>query len=122
LPLLRYKTTRHLWVVLEYCAGGDLRQILSMDATFPEETLRQFGLDLTRALQYCHSRGVIHGDLRPANVLLSDDGRLRVADFSLAWHASEAPQEQGAPYYMAPERFHRTGTGEEAEKVIHDAD
>lgn len=89
-----------------------------MDGSFPEDTLRQFGLDLARGLQYCHSRGVLHGDLRPANILLSDDGRLRISDFSLAWHASEEPQAQGAPYYMAPERFEATG----AQQVAYTAD
>ena len=49
-----FATTNHLWLVTEYCAGGDLRRLLQQDGAMPEETILSFGVDLLAALLYVH--------------------------------------------------------------------
>uniref|UniRef100_A0A7I4CYJ5 Protein kinase domain-containing protein n=1 Tax=Physcomitrium patens TaxID=3218 RepID=A0A7I4CYJ5_PHYPA len=109
-----YETSAHLWLVLEYCVGGDLLTLLRQDTRLPEESIHDFARDLVNALQFLHSKGVIYCDLKPSNVLLDENGRLKLCDFGLARRLSdiaksfvqELPQaKRGTPYYMAPELF-----------------
>lgn len=109
-----YETSAHLWLVLEYCVGGDLLTLLRQDTRMPEESIHDFARDLVQALQFLHSKGVIYCDLKPSNVLLDENGRLKLCDFGLARRLSdiakssvqELPQaKRGTPCYMAPELF-----------------
>ena len=50
---LRYETTNHLWLILEYCVGGDLMSLLRQDVRLPESSVHDFGRDLVVALQVC---------------------------------------------------------------------
>ena len=71
------------------------------------ESLRQILYELLDALAYAHARGVVHLDLKPDNVLVSEQGRLKLADFGIA-HAVHGDREHtggGTPLYMAPEQF-----------------
>ena len=80
-----FATPNHLWVVTEYCAGGDLRTLLSQDGSLPEETVLSFGLDALAALHYVHTRGrILVVDLRPSTLLLNEYGILKLADFGCA--------------------------------------
>lgn len=89
-PRLRYETTKHLWLILEYCVGGDLRSLLRTDRQLPEATILRFARDLAAALQYLHSRGTLHCDLAPANLLLDENGRVKLGGFSLSRRVGDA--------------------------------
>ncbi|CAM6127262.1 unnamed protein product [Calypogeia fissa] len=113
-----YETSAHLWLVLEYCVGGDLLTLLRQDARLPEESIHDFARDLVQALQFLHSKGVIYCDLKPSNVLLDENGRLKLCDFGLARRlgdiakssVQQLPQaKRGTPCYMAPELFQEGG-------------
>lgn len=52
----RYETGRHLWLVLEYCVGGDLKSLLEKDRQLPEDSIHDFAAGLVSSLQYCHSQ------------------------------------------------------------------
>jgi serine/threonine-protein kinase ULK4 len=69
-----YYTERHLWVVSEYCAGGDLASLLAHDGQLPEPTVVSLGLDALAALQHVHSRGFLAVDLTPNAFLLNESG------------------------------------------------
>ncbi len=60
--VFRYETGRHLWLVLEYCVGGDLKSLLEKDRQLPEDSIHDFACGLVASLQYCHSqvRAVVH--------------------------------------------------------------
>ncbi|KAI4370775.1 hypothetical protein MLD38_019085 [Melastoma candidum] len=113
-----YETSAHLWLVLEYCVGGDLISLLRQDGHLPEESVHDLATDLVRALQYIHSKGIIYCDLKPSNILMDENGGAKLCDFGLArkWSdiarapSSSVPQgKRGTPCYMAPELFEDGG-------------
>ncbi|XP_030508016.2 serine/threonine-protein kinase RUNKEL [Cannabis sativa] len=113
-----YETSAHLWLVLEYCVGGDLRALLQQDGQLPENSIHDFAHDLVKALQYLHSKGTIYCDLKPSNILMDENGRTKLCDFGLARRLNEIskvpssslPQaKRGTPSYMAPELFEDGG-------------
>ncbi|GAQ82018.1 Serine-threonine protein kinase FUSED [Klebsormidium nitens] len=113
-----YETSNHLWLILEYCVGGNLLTLLHQDTRLPEESIHDFARDLVKALQFLHSNGVVYCDLKPSNILLDENGRLKLCDFGLARRLSDIqkfslqqlPQaKRGTPCYMAPELFQEGG-------------
>uniref|UniRef100_A0A1I8H1B3 Protein kinase domain-containing protein n=1 Tax=Macrostomum lignano TaxID=282301 RepID=A0A1I8H1B3_9PLAT len=84
-----YETTNHLWLVFELCSGGDLDTLLQLDGALPETAIRQFGMDLVRALHYLHSSDIVYADLCPSKVLIDNEGQMKLADFSLAFKNGE---------------------------------
>jgi serine/threonine protein kinase len=75
-----YYTERHLWVVTEYCAGGDLAALIAHDRQLPEPTVVSFGLDALAALQHVHGCGFLAVDLTPRAFLLNESGAARPSD------------------------------------------
>ncbi|KAK6122626.1 hypothetical protein DH2020_043625 [Rehmannia glutinosa] len=113
-----YETSAHLWLVLEYCVGGDLMTLLQQDGKLPEDSIHDLAHDLVEALQYLHSKGIIYCDLKPSNILLDENGHTKLCDFGLARKlsdismttSSQLPQaKRGTPCYMAPELFQDGG-------------
>ncbi|KAF5736920.1 Serine/threonine-protein kinase ULK4 [Tripterygium wilfordii] len=113
-----YETSAHLWLVLEYCVGGDLMSLLRQDGRLPEDSIHDLAYDLIRALQFLHSKGIIYCDLKPSNILLDENGHVKLCDFGLARKLSDIsktpssmlPQaKRGTPCYMAPELFEDGG-------------
>lgn len=68
-----YETSKHVWLILEYCVGGDLGTLMGLDGRVGEPMVLQLAHDLASALQHVHASGHIHCDLRPANVLLDGE-------------------------------------------------
>ncbi|KAF5840559.1 hypothetical protein DUNSADRAFT_16357 [Dunaliella salina] len=84
-----YETTNHLWLILEYCVGGDLMSLLRQDVRLPESSVHDFGRDLVVALQYLHHNSIIYCDLKPSNILLDENGRLKLGGFGLSRRLSD---------------------------------
>ncbi|GFH10851.1 protein kinase domain-containing protein [Haematococcus lacustris] len=114
-----YETTNHLWLILEYCVGGDLMSLLRQDVRLPESSVHDFGRDLVVALQYLHHNSIIYCDLKPSNILLDENGRLKLGGFGLSRRLSDInktpllalpPAKRGTPCYMAPELFSEGAT------------
>jgi hypothetical protein len=105
----------HSYLALEYVPGGTLARRCGGQPLPPAEAARLVEV-LARAVHYAHQRGIIHRDLKPGNVLLTEDGQPKIADFGLAkvldagpGSATPGPQTQsgailGTPAYMAPEQ------------------
>lgn len=72
------------YIVMEHCGGGTLGQLLKADGPFRPERVAGIGATICDALAYAHSRSIIHRDVKPANVLIGDDGLLKVGDFGIA--------------------------------------
>jgi len=107
-----------LWVILEYCVGGDLLLLLRQDSKLPEPSITTFARDMFAAVREIHSKGLIHCDLKPSNMLLNEEGRIKVCGFGLSRKitavatANGTPAQlsrRGTPCYMAPEMFTQDG-------------
>lgn len=80
----RYETSNHLWLILEYCVGGDLLSLLRQDVRLPETSIHDIGRDLLVSLQYLHASSVIFCDLKPSNILLDENGRIKLGGFGFS--------------------------------------
>ena len=85
----RYETTNHLWLILEYCVGGDLMSLLRQDVRLPEASVHDMARDLLVALQHLHAHAIIYCDVKPSNVLLDENGRLKLGGFGLSRRLSD---------------------------------
>jgi serine/threonine-protein kinase ULK4 len=108
-----YETRNHLWIIFEYCAGGDLFKMIDDDKKWPEDSVSKLGFEIIEGLSYLHSNGVIYADLKPSNILINEYNILKLCDFGLSKKISDLNQPEsdptkpkaGTPYYMAPELF-----------------
>lgn len=69
---------------MEYMVGGDLKSLLTVYGFFDEATARFYCAEMTLALQYLHSHGIIHRDIKPDNMLISMSGHVKLTDFGLS--------------------------------------
>jgi eukaryotic-like serine/threonine-protein kinase len=96
------------YIVMELVNGPTLREALGRHGPLPPSRAARLALEVAAALDYAHQAGVCHGSLKPGNILLADDGTVKVADFSIARAATEDdPGRTGevlrADGYLAPE-------------------
>ncbi|MET9885544.1 serine/threonine-protein kinase [Streptomyces sp. NPDC006430] len=101
-------TDGHPWIVMELVKGGSLHDKLE-SGPMPVADVLRLGLDVLSALRAAHAEGVLHRDVKPANVLLRPDGSAVLTDFGIAaLHGSTALTSTGvligSPEYIAPER------------------
>ncbi|MEU9284345.1 protein kinase [Streptomyces sp. NPDC048275] len=97
------------WIVMEFVRGRSLADVIgSQGALTPREAAR-IGAEVLAALRAAHGAGVLHRDVKPANVLLADDGRVVLTDFGIATVEGDSALTMtgelvGSPEYLAPER------------------
>jgi tRNA A-37 threonylcarbamoyl transferase component Bud32 len=100
------------YLATEYVEGESLLARLRRTRPLPLDEALSLAADLFRGLAYAHSKGIIHRDIKPANILLTGDGRAKIADFGVArpLHSSLTVNRSlvGTPNYMSPEQVKTT--------------
>lgn len=97
------------WLVMEKAPGDSLREIIDRDAPMPPERIVPLLTGIAAALDHLHSRGLVHLDLRPENVIVTSDGDVKLIDFGLAQTAGIVQEHADGPghhtAYLAPEQI-----------------
>jgi eukaryotic-like serine/threonine-protein kinase len=105
------------YIAMEYLSGGTLRDRITSEGMLSPQTVVEVALQITAALQAAHERGVIHRDIKPRNILITDSGHVKVADFGIARAAevttiSGLGDILGSVKYMSPEQAAGERVGE----------
>ncbi|XP_015691864.1 MAP3K epsilon protein kinase 1-like isoform X4 [Oryza brachyantha] len=109
------KTRSHLHIILEYVENGSLANIIKPNkfGPFPESLVAVYIAQVLEGLVYLHEQGVIHRDIKGANILTTKEGLVKLADFGVATKLTEADINThsvvGTPYWMAPEVIEMSG-------------
>ncbi|KAF2275217.1 uncharacterized protein EI97DRAFT_475777 [Westerdykella ornata] len=105
------KGTESLYIILEYCENGSLHSICKNFGKFPENLVSLYMSQVLQGLLYLHEQGVIHRDIKGANILTTKEGLVKLADFGVATKATGLDQSSvvGTPYWMAPEVIELSG-------------
>lgn len=101
-----------LYIVMEFVDGTDVARMIQSEGRLAPELATKLLTEVCDALHYAHERGVVHRDIKPANLLVTREGRVKIADFGLAKHNDEAPMGLtktnvaiGTPDFLAPEAW-----------------
>jgi hypothetical protein len=94
------------YLVMELVEHGSLDDFIEQQTRLPEEQVLEAGIQTAKGLRAAYGKGLIHRDVKPANILFADEHMAKIGDFGLAGIAAEARGEiWGTPYYVAPERL-----------------
>jgi len=97
------------WIVMQHVRSRPLSEIVKNDGPLPPHVVARIGIDVLDALTAAHAAGVLHRDVKPANVLIDDDGHACLTDFGIAMASGDPSITTdgvllGSPSYMSPER------------------
>ncbi|KAM3707384.1 hypothetical protein ACB098_02G022900 [Castanea mollissima] len=102
-------------ILLEFVPGGSISSLLGKFGSFPESVIRMYTKQLLLGLEYLHKNGIMHRDIKGANILVDNKGCIKLADFGASKQVVElatingAKSMKGTPYWMAPEVILQTG-------------
>ncbi|XP_038634283.1 mitogen-activated protein kinase kinase kinase kinase 5 isoform X2 [Scyliorhinus canicula] len=102
-----YLSREKLWICMEYCGGGSLQDMYHVTGPLSELQIAYVCRETLQGLDYLHSKGKMHRDIKGANILLTDHGEVKLADFGVAAKITATIAKRksfiGTPYWMAPE-------------------
>ncbi|XP_044498627.1 mitogen-activated protein kinase kinase kinase NPK1-like [Mangifera indica] len=102
-------------ILLEFVPGGSISSLLGKFGSFPESVIRMYAKQLLLGLEYLHKNGIMHRDIKGANILVDNKGCIKLADFGASKKVVElatlngAKSMKGTAYWMAPEVILQTG-------------
>jgi protein-serine/threonine kinase len=111
-----FSVDTQLWIVSEYCPGGSLTTLMKATPRpgLDEEFIIPIAREVAIALKYVHEAGIIHRDIKCANILVTEDGRIQLCDFGISGvlenEVSKRSTIVGTPHWMAPELVSHLGS------------
>lgn len=106
---------RQTYIVMEYIEANSLAKLLEAGESIPVEKVIDIIFKCCKALEYAHSKDVVHRDIKPGNILLTDDGNVKIVDFGVAKVRNRIDTMSsglfGSPSYMAPEQIEEHDVG-----------
>jgi serine/threonine protein kinase len=100
---------RQFYVVMELVDHGSLDDLIEQRTSLPEKLVLETGMQIAKGLRAAYRQGLIHRDVKPANILFVDEHTAKISDFGLAGAAAQGSDTEGViwgtPYYVAPERL-----------------
>ncbi|GAA5979146.1 hypothetical protein JCM10908_002819 [Rhodotorula pacifica] len=118
------QTPDFLSIFLEYVPGGSIGRIIRTHGKFEEDVIRFFTLQILDGLEYLHSLGILHRDMKADNILIDQDGMCKISDFGTSKKSGDIYQNnenmsmQGSIFWMAPEVIHNNKQGYSAKADI----
>ncbi len=97
------------YLVMELVDHGSLDDLIEQHKRLPEEQVLETGIQVAKGLRAAYAKGLIHRDVKPANILFNEENAAKIGDFGLAGVAAQGAEDRGeiwgTPYYVAPERL-----------------
>ncbi|HHW14201.1 MAG TPA: protein kinase [Firmicutes bacterium] len=108
------------FIVMEYVHGRSLRRVIEEEGRLSPVRAARYALEICEALQHAHERGLIHRDIKPHNILITEDDRVKVTDFGIARAASSSTLTQtgiviGSVHYFSPEQARGSQIGPQSD-------
>ncbi|XP_053177180.1 mitogen-activated protein kinase kinase kinase kinase 5-like [Scomber japonicus] len=102
-----YIRANKLWICMEFCGGGSLQDVYHVTGPLSESQIAYICREMLQGLDYLHAQKKIHRDIKGANILLNDQGEVKLADFGISAQITATLARRmsfiGTPYWMAPE-------------------
>ena len=102
-----FESNKHIVFVMELCAGGDLLNYVRKRRKLKEDSAKFVFRQVVEGLQYCHSKGIVHRDMKLDNLLLDESGTVKICDFGVSRQLTSSheimTEQCGTPAYIAPE-------------------
>lgn len=96
------------YLVMEYLVGRNLKEIITEKGPLPIDQVIHVGRQVATALQFAHKHGIVHRDIKPHNIVITDDGEVKVTDFGIARSTSSNVTQTagilGTAHYLSPEQ------------------
>jgi len=108
------------FIMMEFIAGTSLTKLIEASGQLPESQVRDILIQMCRALSFAHRHGIVHRDVKPSNVIMTPDGRVKLMDFGLARVQAAEPKPEdeevvGTVEYMSPEQIRGLGVDRRAD-------
>ena len=106
-----FDTEEYLFFIMEFVKGDSIRTLLKKNKKFPLIIFKKIAIQLVDALQYAHKIGIVHRDIKPDNLMIDENGNLKIMDFGLAKcedimaGVTRVGAVLGTAFYMAPEQI-----------------